>query len=192
MRWTKGTPQRLRSATARSGRWLCVLVVALGGALPWATAWAQPGELPEYRLKAAFIYNFIAFTEWPASVGTTLNLCIHGQDPFGGDIDALQGKAVNGRTIAVQRRAAVDALRGCQVVFVAPSAQEQLPRVLDALRGQPVLTVADTPGAMRRGVALNMGVHGGKVTFEASTVAARAASLTLSSKLLRLATEVQQ
>jgi hypothetical protein len=192
MNWTKGMPHSRRDATARSGRWSRVLAVVLGWVLPWGAALAQSGELPEYRLKAAFVYNFIAFTEWPASVGTTLNLCIHGQDPFGGDIDALQAKPVNGRTIAVQRRTSLDALRSCQVVFIAPSAQEHLPRVLEALRGQPVLTVADSPGAMRRGVALNMGVSGGKVTFEASTVAARAASLTLSSKLLRLATEVEQ
>jgi hypothetical protein len=153
---------------------------------------ARADELPEYRLKAAFIYNFIAFTEWPSDTGPTLNLCIHGQDPFGAEIDGLQGKVAQGRSIALQRKASIDALRGCQVVFIAASAQEHLPKVLDALRGQPVLTVADSAGAMRRGVALNMNVVAGKVTFEANVQAARAVSLALSSKLLRLATEVQQ
>jgi hypothetical protein len=153
---------------------------------------ARADELPEYRLKAAFIYNFIAFTEWPADAGATLNVCIHGQDPFGAEIDGLQGKTVGSRSIALQRKAGLDALRGCQVVFIAPSAQEQLPRVLGALGGQTVLTIADSPGAMRRGVALNMNVAGGKVTFEANMAAARSGAISLSSKLLRLATEVQQ
>jgi hypothetical protein len=167
--------------------------LALALALPglFGTA-VRAEELPEYRLKAAFIYNFIAFTEWPAATGPTLNLCLHGQDPFGAEIEGLHGKTVNGRTIALQRKVGIDALRGCEVVFIAASAQEHLPRVLEALRGQSALTIADSPGAMRRGVALNMSVVGGKVTFEANMPAARAASLNLSSKLLRLATEVQQ
>lgn len=181
-------PRRLPAGGAlRRGlrRALC----ALGAGLSLGV---QASELPEYRLKAAFIYNFIAFTEWPAATGPTLNLCIHGSDPFGSEIDALQGKPTNGRTIALQRNVRVEGLRGCQVAFIAASAQEHLPRVLDALRGNPTLTVADSPGAMRRGVALNMNIAAGKVSFEANVVAARAASLTLSSKLLRLATEVEQ
>ena len=172
--------------------WLAVLAVPTAGMAALGPGGAQAQETSEYRLKAAFVYNFIAFTEWPAEVGSTLNLCIHGRDPFGTDIDGLNGKAVNGRTIVLQRGAGIEALQACQVVFVAASAQEQLPRVLEALRGQPVLTIADSPGAMRRGVALNMALNSGKVTFEANLPAARAVSLTLSSKLLRLATEVQQ
>jgi YfiR/HmsC-like len=175
---------------ARALRRVALSMAAAALALFGANARAD--ELPEYRLKAAFIYNFIAFTEWPADAGATLNVCIHGQDPFAGEIDGLQGKTVGSRSIALQRKAGIDALRGCQVVFIAASAQEQLPRVLEALRGQTVLTIADSAGAMRRGVALNMNVAGGKVTFEANTAAARAGSISLSSKLLRLATEVQQ
>jgi hypothetical protein len=172
----------------RIHRWLIVGLGALALLAPCAHA----QELPEYRLKAAFVYNFIAFTDWPAEVAPTLNLCIVGADPFGADIDGLHGKTAQSRTIAVQRKAAHESLRSCQVVFIAASVIDQLPRLLDALRGQPVLTVADSAGAMRRGVALNMNVAQGKVSFEANLQAARAHSLGLSSKLLRLATEVQQ
>ena len=56
------------------------------GLLTYAPA-AKSDDLPEYRLKAAFLYNFAAFTEWPADVGSTLNLCVYGQDPFGEDLD---------------------------------------------------------------------------------------------------------
>lgn len=168
---------------------LCVLI--LTGLLTFAPG-VLADELPEYRLKAAFLYNFALFTEWPAEVGTTLNLCIHGQDPFGKEIDPLEGKVVGGRSIAVQRRAANASLQGCQIVFIAPSAIGNLPRVLDAVQGSPVLTVADSPGAARQGVALNMAVVQNRIAFEANLKAARAARLVLSSKLLRLATEVQQ
>lgn len=153
---------------------------------------ARADELPEYRLKAAFVYNFIVFAEWPAESAGTLNLCVHGADPFGKEIDGLQGKAVAGRSIAVHRKAAGESLKNCHVVFIAPSAIDNLPRVLDSLRGQPVLTIADSPGAARRGVALNMSVVQSKVTFEANLQAARSTGLNLSSKLLRLATEVLQ
>ena len=153
---------------------------------------AHGDDLPEYRLKAAFVYNFIVYTEWPAERNGTLNLCILGTDPFGAEIDGLQGKPVAGRSIAVQRKAPGEPFSNCQVVFVHASAMQTLPRLLEGLRGQPVLTVADTPGAMRQGVALNMAVSQGKVTFEANLQAARSAGLNLSSKLLRLATEVKQ
>lgn len=153
---------------------------------------ARADELPEYRLKAAFIYNFIAYTEWPAETGSTLNLCIQGADPFGKEIDGLQGKVVAGRTIALARKVAGDSLKDCQVVFIASSVINSLPHLLEGVRGQPVLTVADSPGAMRRGVMLNMNISQGKVTFDANLLAARGARLQLSSKLLRLATEVQQ
>jgi hypothetical protein len=163
------------------------LLALLGAA---SAAWAQ--EPSEYRLKTAFVYNFVLFTEWPAEVGSTLNLCIYGLDPFGAEIDALQGKTVGVRRIVVLRRPLNSPLKGCQVVFITPSAISGLPHVLESLRDSPVLTVADSPGAARQGVALNMAVAQDKITFEANLQAARAARLNLSSKLMRLATEVQQ
>ena len=167
-------------------RWMTGLVLAA------STAATMAEELPEYRLKAAFLYNFALFTEWPAEVGTTLNVCVYGKDPFGEEVEPLQGKRVGARTIAVHRKSSIDGLKGCEVVFVAPTSVGSLPRVLESLRGSPVLTVADTPGAASQGVALNMNVAQNKVTFEANLQAARGARLTLSSKLLRLATEVRQ
>lgn len=166
------------------------LALALAGLACAPFAWSD--ELPEYRLKAAFLYNFAAFTEWPAEVGGTLNLCIYGTDPFGTEMDPLTGKTVGTRSVAVQRKATLDSLKGCQMVFVsgAAAAAGQLPRVLEAVQGLPVLTVADSAGAARQGAALNMNVVLGRVTFEANLEAARNARLNLSSKLLRLATEV--
>ncbi len=176
-------------ARARARAWLAALLLALCAVAPAAHA---AEDLPEYRLKTAFLYNFALFTEWPADVGNTLRLCVFGPDPFGAELDGLQGKAVGERSIAVQRKTGLDGLKGCQIVFVAPAAAAQLPRVLDVLEGQTVLTVADSVGAARQGVALNMAVSQSKVSFEANLKAARAAKLNLSSKLLRLATEVIQ
>jgi hypothetical protein len=173
-------------------RLLCLWAVVVMSL--WAPSAARADELPEYRLKTAFLYNFIVFTEWPLPLPLppALNVCIYGDDPFGKEIDALNAKPVGARSIAVQRKAVADSLDSCQVVFVAPSAINSLPQVVKKLSGRSVLVVADSPGAARHGAALNMAVTQNKVTFEANVQAAREAQLTLSSKLLRLATEVQQ
>lgn len=165
--------------------WLLSLVFTTAAPPVWSAG------LPEYRLKAAFVYNFALFTEWPAEVGATLNLCIYGRDPFGPEIDGLQGKAVGARLVAVRRSTKLESLASCQIVFVAKSAVADLAKLLVQLRGNSTLTIADSPGAGAQGVALNMSVVNGKVTFEANLNAAHAAQLNLSSKLLRLATEVR-
>jgi YfiR/HmsC-like len=149
-------------------------------------------DLPEYRLKAAFLYNFALFTEWPASTGSTLNLCVYGPDPFGQEIDALQDKAVGDRHIVVRRVTRIESLTACQLVFIADPSADGISRVLSTLHGAAVLTIADAPGAAKRGVALNMSVVENKISFEANLTAARTANLKLSSKLLSLATQVLQ
>ena len=160
------------------------MLIAAGQALAQAT--------PEYRAKAGFLYNFIAFTEWPAKVGSPLSLCVYGADPFGDELNALQGKSVNGRSLAIRSVGTPDQVKGCQVVFVAGSAIDSLPRILDALQGEPVLTVADSAGALDSGVGINMRVRQSKIAFEVNLVATRRAQLNVSSKLLRLASEVRQ
>ena len=162
----------------------------LGLALTAFATVAVSDDLPEYRLKAAFLYNFALFTEWPADIGATLKLCVYGRDPFGEEIDALQGKPVGARRMAVHRVTTVEGLTVCQIVFIAAPSADGIARVLSTLRGATVLTIADTPGAVQQGVALNMTVEKNKITFEANLTAARAANLKLSSKLLSLATEV--
>lgn len=170
------------------------------GALAWLSlaacmAWmphARAADLPEYRLKAAFVYKFMRFTQWPANTGDTLNLCLYGGDPFGSEIDNLRGRMIDGRRIAVHRKDSAAALGQCQVVFVAAAAIGRWGQVASGLQGQPLLTVADSPGALRLGIVVNMALIDHRVTFEASQEAARSAGLSLSSKLLSLATTVQR
>jgi len=161
------------------------VLLALGCVRPACTH-----SLTEYRLKAAFLYNFALFTDWPADIGSPLNLCVYGADPFGEDIDTLQDKPVGERRLAVRRTPVGHSLAGCQIVFIASSAISSLPDVLAELRGRTVLLVADSEHAARQGAALNMSVTQNKVSFEANLSAARDAGLHLSSKLLRLATQV--
>ena len=166
------------------------LLLAIGFTLASSVAFAEPTA--EYRVKAGFLYNFIVFTEWPAGVGSPLTLCVYGDSPFDGELSALEGKTVNGRSLAVRNANRLEQLKGCRVVFVASSAIGSLPRILNSLQGEPVLTVADSQGALDGGVAINMALKQDKIAFEVNLAATRRAQLNLSSKLLRLASEVRQ
>lgn len=167
---------------------LRILVCLLGLLFCAPPLWAD--NLAEYRLKAAFLYNFISFTEWPAGLGSPLNLCVYGPDPFGENLDKLQGRSVAGRSLAVQRTNSIDGLENCQIVFITNPVIANLRRVTDKLKGKPVLTIADSPKAMSNGVAINMGTEQQKVIFDANPGAARDNGLVLSSKLLSLAKEI--
>jgi hypothetical protein len=165
------------------------LLLAIGLVLSSSHVFAQ--ATPEYRAKAGFLYNFIAFTEWPSTVGSPLTLCVYGADPFGDELNALQGKTVGGRSLATRQAGSLEQLKSCQVVFIARSAINELPRILETLQSEPVLTIADTPGALDAGVGINMTPRQGKIAFEVNLEVTRNAQLDISSKLLRLASRVR-
>ena len=166
-------------------------LLALAGLLPSATAQAA-STVDELEVKVAFIYNFVLFAEWPDEVGGTLRLCLYGVDRFGQALDVLQGRLVNTRVIELHRRPKGQSLKDCQVVFLADPLNTDGIRALDELRGLPVLTVGDSPGAARLGVALNIVETGGRMGFEVNLYSARAGRIKISSKLLQLAREVIQ
>jgi hypothetical protein len=173
----------------------CITTSARALGLSWlllfsSAAWSE--DLSEYRLKAAFVYNFMVFTEWPPEVGAKLNRCVMGAD-MGSALDVLVNqKLIGTRAVVVQRISERQSVAGCQVLFVSPSAVAELPRILQSINGKPVLTLADSPGAALEGVAINMELRDSKVGFEVNLKALRSAGLAVSSKLLRLAKVVYQ
>lgn len=152
----------------------------------------QAEQFSEYRLKVAFLYNFSAYTEWPGLPDQDLNLCIYGEDPFGENLQHLQHKKVHEHAILVRHTRNTEDLLSCQIVFISRSGIDNLNDIIKKLGEMPILTIADTPGASRKGVMLNMAIKEGKVTFEANVAIAKRSRLKLSSQLLRFATEVYQ
>ncbi len=146
----------------------------------------------ELRVKAAFVYNFIAFTKWPDTVGTTLSLCMYGQSPLNEEIDLLQGRRVKERQITTRKQVGIEGFENCDIVFIPNSAIGNLREILHALHNQPILTIADIQHASSQGVAISMSTVKNKVRFEANLKTAQLAGLNISSKLLRLATKVYQ
>ena len=165
---------------------LCLFLFASYSALVHAE---QPSE---YRLKAAFLYNFFIYTEWPNLPDQTLNLCIYGEDPFGENLQYVKSRKAHEREIVVRHTKNVDDLSGCQVVFISKSHIANLGSIMKRLGGLPILTIADVPDVGQQGVILNMAIKEGKITFEANLAATKRNGLKLSSQLLRFATKVYQ
>ena len=142
-------------------------------------------------MKAAFLYNFAKFVEWPGDPDASLILGILGDDPFGAAIDQLvAGKTVNGRALAVKRLKWGQDLRQCQILFISSSEQKRLPQIIASLRGASVLTVGETDAFLSSGGIIRFVLEGSKVRFEINAGAAEQAHLKLSSKLLALAKNV--
>jgi len=172
-------------------RSLASLVLLL--ALPLA-ARAQ-ASAPEYAVKAAFLYNFTKFVEWPPEAfpdeRSQFKVCVLGTDPFGKSLDAIGEESVAGRRISLLHSGEIREPEGCHILFVSRSEKDRLPQVLADLKQAPVLTVGDTGGFLDHGGIINFILEGGKVRFEINQEAAERAGIKISSKLLRLATRVK-
>ncbi len=160
-------------------------------ALWFMTCAAAPASL-EYAVKAAYLYKFAPFVEWPttafATADSPINICVSGKDPFGLILDQeVVGQRVSGRAVVVRHITAIAANSGCNVVYLGGSAEQSVPQSLEMLRGQPVLTVSDAAvGPAERGI-VNFVIDDNKVRFEIDERAAEQNHLSISSKLLSLA-----
>ena len=146
----------------------------------------------EYEVKAAILYKFAGFVEWPRSpAGAPFCIGVVGHDPFGPALDqAIQGKSINGRPFVVRRFKIGRDTGNCQIVFVDSSEKKELREILDRLRREPVLTVGDTPGFCEDGGIVNLELADSHVHFQINPEAAELAGLVVSSKLLSLASIV--
>ena len=149
-----------------------------------------PLSLSEYEIKAGFIFNFATYTHWPKEVGDTITLCVYGRNPFGQSLLDLKGKYIEKRRLKVSLVMHLEQLTACQIVFIAQSEHSHLDDVVDVLKGKHVLTLADMPGAVRKGVMINLLIEGGKVKFEVNLAEVKQHGMGISAKLLRMASEV--
>lgn len=153
---------------------------------------AQP--VPEYDLKAAFVYNFALFTEWPSDTayeGGTLNICVNPGSVLRQTLAGLGNKAVKGRRVSVRNLAALDSLRACHVLFIDSSDRERWVQIKKELGGASVLTISDDDEIGRDGSMIALAMDNNRIVFDIDTRAAKQARLVLSSRLLRLARTVQ-
>ena len=184
----KLAPMRVFSGLAI--RWTMVFL-ALHLAVPPFTI-AQSKSAGEYEVKAAFLYNFAKFIDWPANSfagpQSPFLICILGADPFGRAMDdALQGKMVGSHLVAIQRVKEFADLRHCQMVFVSSSESPRLAKILQSLRGSSVLVVGESEGFAIAGGTIQFAIEQDRVRFLINPDAAENAGIKVSSKLLALA-----
>ena len=182
-----GTSTSVRACSAvRRGLLAVLMAGCLAGTVPAAHA-----QLPtEAGVKAAFLYKFLAYVDWPATALTAANsplvIGVLGADALGAELQAITaGRQVNGRPVLTRRMSNGDTLEGLHVVFVGRGAPSG---VLERLRGRSILVVAED--GLEPGVMLNFVPIGGRVRFEAAPVAAERVGLKLGARLLAVAERV--
>ncbi len=166
----------------------------------WVTTWlaavalearAQSSTSKEYQIKAAFLFNFVQFVEWPAAAFPDANapiaIGILGDDPFGTVLDqTVHGETIRNRKLVIQRSRRVQDLKDCHLVFISTSEKGRLAEILASLQTATALTVSETESFARHGGVINLYLEGNKVRFEINPGAAQRQGLRISSQLLKL------
>jgi hypothetical protein len=158
---------------------------------------AEPTGKPvrEYDLKAAFLFNFTHFVEWPSEAFADENapivIGVLGDDPFGPVLDRIvEGETIKNRKLVIKRSQQIEDLKSCHVLFISKSERNRLGQILNSLDDTSIFTVGDIDGFARRGGITDLFIQGNKVRFEINMQAARRKGLKISSQLLALGTVV--
>ena len=193
---TRPARDRRRVAQAKLGNtsgqkfgrlWLCIFLTAN------LFAPETRGQLfKEYDVKARYLYHFAEFVEWPPAAFPTaespVTIGILGTDPFGKTLDDLmQNEVAKNRKLVVKRYHRVEEVGACHILFISQSEERRLNEILSSLKEKSILTVGDTEGFVRQGGIIRFFTEKNKIRFQINTDAAKAAKLTISSKLLRIA-----
>lgn len=170
-----------------------ILIGLLAGFAACAAGQA-PEKALEYQVKAAFLLNFTKFIDWPPTSGdaaSPIAICILGKDPFGRALDEIvQGEALNGRPLVVQRITLLPAPQSCHIVFI-DSSEKDIPKSLSSI-GSGILTVGEGEKFARMGGMIAFVIEDRHVRFDINQTAAAKAGLKLSSKLLSVARSVEK
>jgi hypothetical protein len=170
----------------------CVLQLLILTVLYLPSQAARAGEpVDERAMKAAYLYNFALFAQWPALPGADFQLCVLGNTTLDAELQHLQGKRVqNGLPIVVRRIMSGEPLSGCQVLYVDEHNRRTLDSLLRRLGSSPVLTITDAAGLADRGIMIEMRKQDQRIVFDVNLAAARRVHLDFSARLLKLASFV--
>ena len=173
---------------------LCVGALALA-ALPFARAQDDPATL-ERKVKAAFLYKFAGYIEWPdgtfAAPDAPIAIGVAGDDALAAELSqVVTGRNVEGRLLAVRRLQESEPVAGLQILFVSHAERARLGALARAHPMQPLLIVSESDGALNHGSAINFLLTGGRVRFEIALDNAEKRNLKLSSRLLSVAHSVR-
>lgn len=164
------------------------LALCLLGLLGPTSGWASPQEA---QLKAAFIYRFAQYTDWPPPPLREFNYCIAGEGRLPAALQAISAKPMAGAPTQFQRLREPTEAAGCQLLVLADMDRLEWQRWLRALGDAPVLLIGDTPDAFRAGAVFTLVLEPNGLAFRVNNSEAKRRGLTLSSQVLKLAREVR-
>jgi hypothetical protein len=165
-----------------------VLAAMLSLSSPFCPAESGEDHL-EYQVKAAFLFNFLKFVEWPAAANDSpWVIGVLGHDPFGGALEeTVRGKIVNGRPVKIRRYARPTDVRECNILFIGRADYERMGTSAQAILQQPgLLTVGEASGFLKSGGTINFYLQDNRVHFEIQPAVAHSAGLRVSAQLLKL------
>jgi hypothetical protein len=185
-------------------RWLAGIVVLVGGWIGSTSALAveqapasQQQATDEYRVKAAFLYNFARYVKWPEPVfkdkDAPLRIAVVGSDVFSKVLeDLLKDKKAGTRPVLTSNFATAQELGECQILYVPSSEEKNLPQIKLAYKDRSILIVGDSYAVAEQGTQIGFYLDKSKVRFAINTDAVRAAKLEVSSELLKLAKVIEE
>lgn len=183
----------LKTAARLIAQWLCLVMLACAGTRPRA----QEAQLTEADLKAAFLYNFAKFVDWPkdafARDDSPIVVGIFGDEEFINTLrKLLQDKRAHGRGFTVRKVVNGQEARNCQLLFFREAESRKLGTLLDSIRRLPILTVGESSDFLDTGGMLNLFFEDKQLRFEVNPAPAETAKLTISSQLMRLAKNIRK
>ena len=198
MRRTERNPARglrrggVRPAPSRLAASALAALLFVGGGR-WVSGQSNPSS--EYQVKAAFLFHFAQFVDWPPEAfkdaGAPLTYCTVGEDPFHGALDAsMSGKTIDGRPVRVLHFKLAQEVQTCQILFLGAPEKRLLSATLVNLGESPVLTVGESQNFIEQGGMIGFLWEDNKVHFEINLEAAERAKLKISARLLTLAKKV--
>jgi uncharacterized protein DUF4154 len=185
-----------RAAPRAKGVAIAAILAALSIPATGSGATPRSGVTQEYDLKAAFLFNFAQFVEWPIdafAVSTTpITIGVLGDDPFGAMLDALvAGETIRKRPLLVRRYRSVEQIAACHILFVSSSEASRLDHIAKALAHRSILTVGESKDFAARAGIIGFELSQRRLRLQINLDAAADARLTISSKLLRQARVVR-
>jgi len=157
----------------------------------FSCAFQTSGER-EYQVKAAFLFNFTQFVEWPAgsseATGSPFVIGILGENPFGNYLrEIIAGERVNGHLLTIQQYKNADEIKLCHILFINPTDNKHIREVITALKGRSILTVSDAANFIDAGGMIRLSTINNKIRIQVNPAKAKEAGLTISAKLLGVA-----
>ena len=156
---------------------------------------ARASQTLETEVKAAFLYNFTKFIEWPGGTPSTepLRLCVVSDDALRRSLDkTVAGESVNGRPLQSMSPRTPEEARTCAMLFIGTSEAAREARLLSAVRDAPVLTVSDVANFAQRGGGIEFVRENNRLRFDVNLPGAERGGIKVSSRLLRVARRVHE